>query len=92
MEIKKDLNRIMVFLFSGAFITIASCMTVYDIGLDPHMGMNLLINAMVAMIIGGVWRFGICLYVNKIRSVQHLTSFKSSLIPNLSGKVVGFRD
>lgn len=92
MESKKDLNRIMVFLVSGAFIAIASFLMVYDIGLNPHMGMNLLINAMVAMIIGGVWRFGICLYVNIIQSVQHLTSFKSTLIPNLSGKVVGFRD
>ncbi len=69
MESKKDLNRNMVFLVSGVFIAIASCLTVYDIGLDPHMGMNLLINAMVAMIIGGVWRFCICSYVNKIQSV-----------------------
>ena len=53
-------TRTMVFLMSGAFIAIASCLTVYDIGLDPHMGMNVLINAMVAMIIGGVGRFGTC--------------------------------
>lgn len=49
-----------VFLMSGAFIAIGSCLTVYDIGLDPHMGMNVLINAMVAMIIGGMGRFGTC--------------------------------
>ena len=53
-------TRTMVFLMSGAFIALASCLTVYDIGLDPHMGMNVLINAMVAMIIGGVGRFGTC--------------------------------
>lgn len=53
-------TRTMVFLMSGAFIAIASCLTVYDIGMDPHMGMNVLINAMVAMIIGGVGRFGTC--------------------------------
>lgn len=53
-------TRTLVFLMSGAFIAIASCLTVYDIGLDPHMGMNVLINAMVAMIIGGVGRFGTC--------------------------------
>lgn len=52
--------RTVVFLISGAFIAIASCLTVYDVGLDPHMGMNVLINAMVAMIIGGVGRFGTC--------------------------------
>jgi branched-chain amino acid transport system permease protein len=49
-----------VFLMSGAFIAIGSCLTVYDIGLDPHMGMNVLINAMVAMIIGGMGRFSTC--------------------------------
>lgn len=49
-----------VFVLSGAFIALASCLTVYDVGLDPHMGMNVLINAMVAMIIGGVGRFGTC--------------------------------
>lgn len=54
-------TRTMVFLMSGAFIAIASCLTVYDIGMDPHMGMNVLINAMVAMIIGGVGRFGTCI-------------------------------
>lgn len=53
-------TRTLVFLMSGAFIAIASCLTVYDIGLDPHMGMNVLINAMVAMIIGGVGRFSTC--------------------------------
>lgn len=53
-------TRNVVFLVSGAFIAIASCLTVYDIGLDPHMGMNVLINAMVAMIIGGVGRFSTC--------------------------------
>ena len=54
-------TRTIVFLMSGAFIAIASCLTVYDIGLDPHMGMNVLVNAMVAMIIGGVGRFGTCI-------------------------------
>ena len=53
-------TRTLVFLMSGAFIAVGSCLTVYDIGLDPHMGMNVLINAMVAMIIGGVGRFGTC--------------------------------
>ena len=54
-------TRVIVFLVSGAFIAIASCLTVYDIGLDPHMGMNVLINAMVAMIIGGVGKFSTCI-------------------------------
>ena len=53
-------TRTYVFLLSGLFISVASCLTVYDVGLDPHMGMNVLINAMVAMIIGGIGRFGTC--------------------------------
>ena len=53
-------TRNVVFLVSGMFVAIASCLTVYDIGLDPHIGMTALINAMVAMIIGGVGRFSTC--------------------------------
>lgn len=54
-------TRIMVFLASGAFIAIASCLTVYDVGLDPNMGMSVLISAIVAMIIGGVGKFSTCI-------------------------------
>lgn len=54
-------TRSFIFLLSGVFIALASCLTVYDVGLDPHMGMNVLINAMVAMIIGGVGRFNACI-------------------------------
>ncbi len=53
-------TRNVVFLASGAFIALSSCLAVNDIGLDTQMGMNMLINAMVAMIIGGVGRFGTC--------------------------------
>lgn len=53
-------TRAVVFLLSGVFIALASCLTVFDVGMDPHMGMNVLINAMVAMIVGGVGRFGTC--------------------------------
>ena len=54
-------TRMMVFLVSGAFIAIASCLTVYDVGLDPNMGMSILINAIVAMIIGGIGKFSTCI-------------------------------
>lgn len=54
-------TRMMVFLASGAFIAIASCLTVYDVGLDPNMGMSILINTVVAMIIGGVGKFSTCI-------------------------------
>lgn len=55
-------TRVMVFLASGAFIAIASCLTVYDVGLDPNMGMSVLISAVVAMIIGGVGKFSTCIF------------------------------
>lgn len=54
-------TRVMVFLASGAFIAIASCLTVYDVGLDPNMGMSVLVSAVVAMIIGGVGKFSTCI-------------------------------
>ena len=54
-------TRVMVFLSSGAFIALASCLTVYDVGLDPNMGMSVLISAIVAMIIGGVGKFSTCI-------------------------------
>ena len=54
-------TRLMVFLVSGAFIAIASCLTVYDVGLAPNMGMSVLISAIVAMIIGGVGKFSTCI-------------------------------
>jgi branched-chain amino acid transport system permease protein len=72
-------TRTFVFLMSGAFIALASCLTVYDIGLDPNMGMNVLINAMVAMIIGGVGRFGTCVLGGVTLGVlQALTVFQFS--------------
>ena len=54
-------TRIIVFLVSGAFIALASCLTVYDVGLDPNMGMSILINGIVAMILGGVGKFSTCI-------------------------------
>lgn len=73
------ITRVMVFLVSGAFIAIASCLTVYDIGLDPHMGMNVLINAMVAMIIGGVGRYDTCILGGiSLGVLQSLTVYQFS--------------
>lgn len=54
-------SRIVVFLFSGAFVAVASCLTVYDVGIDSSMGMTMLVNALVAMIIGGVGKFNTCI-------------------------------
>ena len=66
-------TRTVVFLTSGVLIALASCLTVNDIGLDAQMGMNMLINAMVAMILGGIGRFGTCvvggLFLGLLQSV-----------------------
>ena len=73
-------TRVVVFMVSGALIALASCLTVYDVGLDPNMGMNVLINAIVAMIIGGMGRFnacilgGLCLGVLQQLTVYHFAS------------------
>lgn len=54
-------TRYMAFLLSGAFIALSSCLNVYEVGMDPNMGMNVLINALAAMIIGGIGRFDACI-------------------------------
>ena len=70
-------TRINVFLVSGAFIAIASCLNVYDVGLDPNMGMSVIINAMVAMIIGGVGKFNTCIIGGVLLGVlQSLTVYQ----------------
>lgn len=72
-------SRTAVFLLSGAFIAVASCLTVYDVGMDPNMGMTVLINAMVAMIIGGVGRFGTCIIGGlTLGMLQSLTVYQFS--------------
>lgn len=72
-------TRTIVFLMSGASVAIASCLTVYDIGMDPHMGMNVLINAMVAMVIGGVGRYWTCVLGGITLGVlQALTAYQFS--------------
>ena len=65
-----------IFQASGLFIGLASCATVYDVGMDPNMGMTVLINAMVAMIIGGTGRFNTCVLGGLLIGVlQSLTVF-----------------
>jgi branched-chain amino acid transport system permease protein len=54
-------TRLIVFTLSGVFLAASSCLTSYDIGMGPHVGMPVLINAMVAMIIGGTGRFRACI-------------------------------
>jgi len=53
-------TRLWVFALSGVFLALGSCLSAYDVGMTPHIGMHILVNAMVAMIIGGVGRFDAC--------------------------------
>lgn len=54
-------TRDVVFAISGLFIAVASCLNVYDVGVEPNVGMNFLLNAMVAMMIGGMGRLTPCI-------------------------------
>lgn len=58
--------RVWVFAGSGFFIAMASCLNAYGLGgIDvkkgiSYVGMNALVNALVAMILGGTGRYGSC--------------------------------
>jgi branched-chain amino acid transport system permease protein len=52
--------RSLVFIISGVLIAVASTLTAKDIGMDPYVGMPILLNAIVALIIGGLGRFESC--------------------------------
>jgi len=54
-------TRLIAYMLSGVFLAVGSCLTFYDIGIKPQAGMPVLINAMVAMIIGGIGRFRSCI-------------------------------
>lgn len=53
--------RAFAFILSGIFIAIASGLNAIEVGMDVNMGMNVLITAIVAMIIGGTGRIEACL-------------------------------
>ncbi len=48
--------RIFVFAIGSVLAGIASILTAIDVGIDPHIGMPVVLNAAIAMIIGGVQR------------------------------------
>ena len=60
-NIKLSRARTMVFLISGALLAVASCLSAYDIGVEPGNGFKMLTYAMVAMIVGGTGRYWTCL-------------------------------
>lgn len=50
-------SRLVIFFISGAILSIVSMLVGYDVGFDPYIGMPMLLNVIVAMIIGGMGKF-----------------------------------
>lgn len=46
-----------VFLFSGALVAVPACLLAFDRGIEPQIGMPILLYAVVGMIIGGLGSF-----------------------------------
>jgi branched-chain amino acid transport system permease protein len=46
-----------LFILSSFLAASGSCLIAYDVGMDPYIGLPMLLNAVVALIIGGVGRF-----------------------------------
>lgn len=55
MNIEK--TRIVLFSLSGFFVAIGAGLVAYDVSMDPYVGMPMFLNAVVALIIGGIGRF-----------------------------------
>jgi len=49
--------RLALFTLSGFFAALGGSLVAYDVGMDPYVGMPMLLNAVVALIIGGMGRF-----------------------------------
>ncbi len=50
-------TRLILFAISGFFVALSGILMAQDIGFDPYVGLTMLLNAMVAMIIGGTGKF-----------------------------------
>ena len=49
--------RSYIFITSSFLIALAGCLIAYDRGMDPYGGMSILLNSVVAVIIGGIGHF-----------------------------------
>jgi branched-chain amino acid transport system permease protein len=69
----------MVFAIGSAIAGVASILSGLDVGIDPHIGMFALLNAVVAVIIGGIKRLdGIILGSLFIGIIQNLVIYQFS--------------
>lgn len=55
LNIKKQ--RIYLFMLSAFFAAAGGILIAWDVGMDPYVGLPMLLNAVVALIIGGVGKF-----------------------------------
>nr|VFK35664.1 MAG: Branched-chain amino acid ABC-type transport system, permease component [Candidatus Kentron sp. MB]VFK77423.1 MAG: Branched-chain amino acid ABC-type transport system, permease component [Candidatus Kentron sp. MB] len=75
-----DRHRLLAFVLAGVFAASASLLTANDIGFDPHMGLNAILLAVVAVIIGGRASFigpiigGLLLGIIRAQVVWHLSA------------------
>lgn len=49
--------RLLLFILSAFFAAVGGGLVAYDVGMDPYVGMPMLLNAVVALIIGGIGSF-----------------------------------
>lgn len=49
--------RSLYFFLSGIFAALGGILISYDVGIDPYMGMSMLINVFIALVIGGLGKF-----------------------------------
>ena len=49
--------RLKVFLFSSLLVGIGSILIAWDVGMNPYVGMPMFLNAVVALIVGGIGKF-----------------------------------
>jgi len=69
----------MVFCIGSAIAGLASILTGLDVGIDPHIGMFAILNAVVAVIIGGIKRLeGVALGAFLIGIIQNLVIWQFS--------------
>ena len=49
--------RLLLYVLSGTMVGLAASLGALDVGINPHLGIPVFINAFVALVIGGVGRF-----------------------------------
>lgn len=79
LGLNERLTKIMVFAIGSSIAAAASVLTGLDVGIDPHIGMLAFLNAVVAVIIGGIKKIeGVVLGAFLIGILQNLIIWRFS--------------